>query len=69
MRLETILQSLWSAYVGLFWPALIFAGVSLVFRGVEALHTAQRASAEVRTNLVLFTFDIVAVTPDRKSVV
>jgi sterol desaturase/sphingolipid hydroxylase (fatty acid hydroxylase superfamily) len=63
MQIETILQSLWDAYADLFWPALIFAGVALAFRGVEALHTARRASAEVRTNLILFTFDIIAVTP------
>lgn len=63
MQIETILQSLWTAYANLFWPALIFGGVALAFRGVEALHTARRASAEVRTNLILFTFDIIAVTP------
>ncbi|PZO54141.1 MAG: fatty acid hydroxylase [Alphaproteobacteria bacterium] len=63
MQIEALLRALWTAYAGLFWPALIFAGAALAFRGVEALHTARRASGEVRTNLLLFTFDIIAVTP------
>ncbi|QGZ93298.1 sterol desaturase family protein [Terricaulis silvestris] len=44
-------------------PALIFAAIAFAARGVESLRTARAATPEVRTNLALFTFDIVAVTP------
>ncbi len=44
-------------------PALIFAAIALVARGAAALHTARRASGEVRTNIFLFVFDIVIVAP------
>lgn len=55
--------ALYSAFRGLFWLALVFAIVALAARGVEALRTARAASAEVRTNVILFAFDILFVTP------
>lgn len=63
MNPDAILRSLWTAYVDLLWPALIFMGAAFAFRGMEAIHTARRAACEVRTNLLLFTFDIIVVTP------
>jgi sterol desaturase/sphingolipid hydroxylase (fatty acid hydroxylase superfamily) len=57
----------WSALVShardLLIPALIFAAIALVARGAAALRTARAAAPEVRTNLILFAFDVVAVTP------
>ena len=51
------------ACADLIWPALIFAALALAARGAEALRTARAASGEVRTNLLLFVFDIVFVAP------
>lgn len=55
--------ALTSACADLIWPALIFAALALAARGAEALRTARAASGEVRTNLLLFVFDIVFVAP------
>ncbi len=55
--------SLWSAASELLWLALGFAALALIARGAEALRTARNAHAEVRTNLILFVFDIVAIMP------
>lgn len=55
--------TLYAAFSGLFWPALAFALIALAARGVEALRTARSAAHEVRTNLALFAFDIVFITP------
>ena len=55
--------ALTAAGADLIWPALIFAALALAARGGAALHTARAASGEVRTNLVLFVFDIVFVAP------
>lgn len=43
--------------------ALGFAALALVVRGVAALRTARAASGEVRTNMALFVFDILLVSP------
>jgi sterol desaturase/sphingolipid hydroxylase (fatty acid hydroxylase superfamily) len=52
-----------AAFGALLLPALIFAAIAFAARGVESLRTARTASPEVRTNLALFTFDIIAITP------
>jgi sterol desaturase/sphingolipid hydroxylase (fatty acid hydroxylase superfamily) len=52
-----------AAFSNLLWPALIFAALAFAARGLESLRTARKATPEVRTNLALFTFDIIAVTP------
>jgi sterol desaturase/sphingolipid hydroxylase (fatty acid hydroxylase superfamily) len=52
-----------AAFTGLLWPALIFAAIAFAARGVESFRTARAASPEIRTNLALFTFDIIAITP------
>jgi sterol desaturase/sphingolipid hydroxylase (fatty acid hydroxylase superfamily) len=57
------LQTLWAAFSGLIWPALIFAGIALAARGAAALKAARNAAGEVRTNLILFGFDVLFVTP------
>lgn len=56
-------DALWAAYSDLLLPALIFAAIALAVRGIAALRTARAASDEVRTNLILFTLDIIFVTP------
>lgn len=48
---------------GLLIPALIFAAIAFAARGVVSFRTASAAAPEVRTNLALFTFDIIAITP------
>ena len=57
------LTDLWNASRDLLWPALAFAALALVVRGVAALRTARAATGEVRTNMLLFAFDILAVSP------
>jgi sterol desaturase/sphingolipid hydroxylase (fatty acid hydroxylase superfamily) len=44
-------------------PALIFAAIAFAAHGVESLRTARAATPEIRTNLAIFIFDVVAVTP------
>jgi sterol desaturase/sphingolipid hydroxylase (fatty acid hydroxylase superfamily) len=61
--LKTSASSLSTAFGALVWPALVFAAIALAARGLAALRTARAASAEVRTNLVLFAFDVVCITP------
>ena len=56
-------DALWAGYSDLLLPALIFAAIALAFRGVAALRTARAATGEVRTNLILFTLDIIFITP------
>lgn len=56
-------QAVWTAFSGLLWPALIFAAIAFAARGAESLRIARSAAPEVRTNLLLFSFDIVAITP------
>lgn len=56
-------QLLTGSFTALAWPALAFAAIALLARGWEALRTARRASNEVRTNLLLFAFDLVFVAP------
>jgi len=55
--------SLWSAASELLWLALGFAALALIARGAEAWRTARNAQAEVRTNLILFVFDVVVIMP------
>lgn len=52
-----------TAFGGLIIPAIIFAAIALAARGLESLRTARNATPEVRTNLALFIFDVIAVTP------
>src|SRR5262245_43519256 len=61
--IEQTLTDLLNAASALIIPALIFAAIAFAARGVESLRTAGAASPEVRTNLTLFAFDIIAVTP------
>lgn len=65
--MPAIVTNAWTALsaaaLDLVWPALIFAGLALAARGVEALRAARAASSEVRTNLALFVFDVIVVTP------
>jgi len=48
---------------GLALPALGFAALALIVRGAASLQTARAATSEVRTNMLLFVFDIIAVSP------
>lgn len=61
--LQTSAAGLQDAYADLVAPALLFAALALAARGVEALRAARAATGEVRTNLILFTLDIVFVAP------
>jgi sterol desaturase/sphingolipid hydroxylase (fatty acid hydroxylase superfamily) len=65
--MTSFVLSSWEALLdsarGLLLPALIFAAIAFIARGVESLRTARAATPEVRTNLLLFTFDVIAVTP------
>jgi sterol desaturase/sphingolipid hydroxylase (fatty acid hydroxylase superfamily) len=56
-------SALWGGFTALMWPAVIFAGVALAARRHAAVRAARSATAEVRTNLILFGFDVVFVTP------
>jgi len=47
----------------LIWPALGFAALALIVRGAASLRTARAATSEVRTNMLLFVFDIIAISP------
>jgi sterol desaturase/sphingolipid hydroxylase (fatty acid hydroxylase superfamily) len=44
-------------------PALGFAALALIVRGVASLRTARAAAGEVATNAALYLLDILAVTP------
>jgi sterol desaturase/sphingolipid hydroxylase (fatty acid hydroxylase superfamily) len=61
--LKTSAASLSTAFGALVWPALVFAAIALLARGVDAVRVARAASAEVRTNLALFALDVVCITP------
>lgn len=63
MQLAQSLNALVAALADLFWPAVAFAALALVFRGAAALRTARAATGEVRTNMLLFVFDVIVVTP------
>jgi len=43
--------------------AVVFAAIALAAGGADAIRKARAAAGEVRTNVILFTLDIVAVTP------
>lgn len=62
MLLDAI-RTLIASFAALIWPALAFATIALVARGMNALRTARAASGEVRTNLLLFAFDLVLIAP------
>lgn len=53
----------WTAFSGLVWPALIFAGIAFIVRGAEAFRIARHAAPQVRINLILFALDVAFVTP------
>ena len=55
--------ALWAASSGLIAPAIVFALIALIVRGVAAFKVAREAAHEVRFNIALFVFDIVFVTP------
>jgi len=56
-------QAFWTAFSGLLWPALFFAGVAFIVRGNEAFRIARDAAPQVRINLILFAIDAAIVTP------
>ena len=56
-------MALWRAAGALIWPALEFAVIAMAARGAAAFRSARAAAGEVRTNLVLFAFDVVFVAP------
>jgi sterol desaturase/sphingolipid hydroxylase (fatty acid hydroxylase superfamily) len=56
-------QAFWTAFSGLIWPALFFAGVAFIVRGNEAFRVARNAAPQVRINLTLFALDAAIVTP------
>lgn len=55
--------ALQSAALGLLWPALAFAVLALIARGLAALNTARAAAGEVSTNITLFIIDTLFVAP------
>ncbi len=61
--LASAIAALIDAAKDLALPALIFAALALAVRGVAALRTARAAGGEVSTNMALFVFDILIVTP------
>jgi sterol desaturase/sphingolipid hydroxylase (fatty acid hydroxylase superfamily) len=62
-----VLAQAWAALAAagaqLIWPALAFAALALIARGGEAMRVARAAGGEVRTNLLLFVFDVVVIAP------
>ena len=56
-------NDLWNAARDLALPALGFAALALIVRGAASLTTARAATREVRTNMLLFLFDIIAISP------
>jgi sterol desaturase/sphingolipid hydroxylase (fatty acid hydroxylase superfamily) len=56
-------QAFWTAFSGLIWPALFFAGIAFIVRGNEAFAVARNAAPQVRINLILFAIDAAIVTP------
>lgn len=56
-------EAFWAAFTGLIWPALAFALIAFIVRGAGAFRIARNALPQVRTNLILFAFDIAFVTP------
>lgn len=56
-------EALWAAARNLALPALVFAAIALAFGGMGAIRKARNAAGEVRTNAILFAFDIVFITP------
>ena len=61
--IEHALTDLWNAVRDLIWPALGFAALALIVRGAASLRTARAATSEVRTNLLLFVFDVITISP------
>lgn len=61
--LSDALSALRSAALDLFWPALAFAVLALIARGMAALHAARAAAGEVTTNVALFVVDTLLVAP------
>jgi sterol desaturase/sphingolipid hydroxylase (fatty acid hydroxylase superfamily) len=55
--------SLWEGAKALLGPSAAFAALALVARGSGAIGKARAASGEVTTNLALYVFDILAMTP------
>jgi len=49
--------------MALIWPALGFAVLAFVARGVASLRTAKAAAGEVRVNLTLYLFDALLIAP------
>ncbi|GAM97626.1 possible sterol desaturase [alpha proteobacterium U9-1i] len=47
----------------LLWPALGFAALALLARGLASLRTARAAAGEVRVNLTLYVFDALLIAP------
>jgi len=56
-------EVLWRATSSLAIPALIFAAIALAAGGADAIRKARNASGEVRTNAILFVFDIICIAP------
>lgn len=56
-------EAFWTAFTGLIGPALVFALIAFIARGAQAFRIARSAFPQVRTNLLLFAFDIAFVTP------
>lgn len=57
------LDALIAAAANLALPALIFAAIALAAGGADAIRKARNASGEVRTNALLFIFDIIFIAP------
>ncbi|MGD9979996.1 MAG: sterol desaturase family protein [Hyphomonadaceae bacterium] len=56
-------QAFWTAFSGLLWPALFFAGIAFIVRGNDSFRIARNAAPQVRINLILFALDAAIVTP------
>lgn len=61
--LRDAIQTLTASFAALIWPALAFALLALIIRGARALGAARAATGEVRTNLLLFAFDLIFIAP------
>lgn len=61
--IDTSWEALWRAASGLAIPALVFAAIALATGGADAIRKARNASGEVRTNAILFAFDIIFIAP------
>ena len=67
LRVQALLAdtgaAFWTAFSGLIWPALAFGVIAFLVRGADAFRVARNAGPQIRTNLILFAFDIAFVTP------